>query len=88
MSWDNPTKMPLYHVQLETKRRTVSYEIATTEFDAILLAKAHYKQRNDLFVEQIHIGGYSDIGYVDKKPFPVFYEAKVVSGLPFEESEE
>ena len=88
MSWDDPTKMPLYHVQLETKRRTVSYEIATTEFDAILLAKAHYKQRNDLFVEQIHIGGYSDIGYVDKKPFPVFYEAKVVSGLPFEESEE
>jgi len=87
MSWDDPTKMTLYHVQLETKSRTVSYEIATTEFDAVQLAKAHLRQRIDP-CGPIHVGGYSTIGYVDKKPFPVFYEVKVTTGKLFDENEE
>ena len=45
MSWDNPALMPLYHVQLETNLRIISYEIATQNFDYVEEAKIHLSHR-------------------------------------------
>ena len=65
MSWDDPSKMPIYQVQLETRYRIIGYEVATNNHDAIDLAKAHLCSVFELQKgeDYIHVGGYSEIGY-------------------------
>lgn len=88
MSWDNPALMPLYHVQLETNFRIISYEIATQNFDYVEEAKIHLSQRLIEGEDYIHVGGCSSIGYVAKNDFAQILGAKVTRGQPFEENEE
>ena len=88
MSWDDSAKMTLYHVQLETRHRIVSYEIATQNFDYEEVAKMHLAQRLIEGEDYIHVGGCSSIGYVVKNEFAQILEAKVTRGQPFEENEE
>ena len=88
MSWDDFTQMPLYHVQLETRHRTISYEIATQNFNHVEIAKMHLCQRLIEGEDYIHVGGCSRIGYAAKNDFAQILEAKVTTGQPFEESEE
>jgi hypothetical protein len=88
MSWDDPTKMPLYHVQLETRHRIISYEIATQNFNHVEIATMHLCQRLIKGEDYVHVGGCSRIGYADKNDFAQILEAKVTTGQPFEENEE
>ena len=88
MSWCNPELMPLYHVQLETRHRIISYEIATQNFDHVEEAKMHLSQRLIEGEDYIHVGGCSSIGYVAKSNFAQILEAKVTTGQPFRENEE
>ena len=88
MSWDNPAMMPLYHVQLETSCRIISYEIGTQNFNYAEVAKAHLSQRLIKGEGYIHVGGSDFIGYVAKNEFAQILEAKVTRGQPFEENEE
>jgi hypothetical protein len=80
MSFDDPTKMPLYHVQLETRRRIISYEIATDDFDATDLAKGHLCSVIGLLPgeDYVHTGGVHQIGYHNKGPYEIL-EAKVTT---------
>ncbi len=63
--WDDPSKMTLFHVQLETSDLIVSFEIASEDYDHVDVAKAHL---SGLIGEgrHIHCGGTSSIGYVDR----------------------
>jgi len=88
MNFDDSSKMPLYHVQLETRHRIVSYEIATQNFDHAEEAIMHLSLRLVKGEDYIHVGGCSCIGYVAKNDFAQILEAKVTTGQPFEESEE
>ena len=57
---------PLYQVQLEFANHTYSYEVATPDFDAVEIAKAHLKESIGkpliLPVPVVAVGGYSQIG--------------------------
>lgn len=55
--------MRLYQVQLEVKEATYSYEVATDDFDAVMLAHEHLRDLDVL--GPTHIGGYCNIGDVD-----------------------
>ena len=55
----------LYQVQLETKRITYSFEIATSEFNAIEIAKDHIFTKFNIS-GPFHIGRYSEIGQTEK----------------------
>ena len=88
MSYDDTTKMPLYHVQLETKYRIISYEIGTENFDAVQEATIHLSQRLIDGEDYIHVGGTSTIGYILRNDYPQIVEAKVSTGQPFKENEE
>tara|TARA_R110002096_G_scaffold121763_2_gene263631 strand:- start:404 stop:670 length:267 start_codon:yes stop_codon:yes gene_type:complete len=88
MSYDDTSKMPLYHVQLETKYRIISYEIGTENFDAVEEAKIHLSQRLIEGEDYINVGGNSKIGYVQKEKHAQIFEAKVTTGQPFKEDEE
>ena len=87
--WEDPTLMPLYHVQLETRYLIVSYEIATPDFDAVDVAIAHLRERlRDPHVP-IHYGGGGNIGYHpigDGKP--VVIEWKVTTGTLSQKSDD
>lgn len=61
--WENPNLMPLYQVQLETRDLIVSYEVATPDFDAVDIAKAHLRERLRKPHIPIHYGGGGSIGY-------------------------
>ena len=79
--WEDPTLMPLYHVQLETRYLLVSYEIATPDFDAVDVAIAHLRERLRDPNVPIHYGGGGSVGYHpigDGKP--VVIEWKVTAG--------
>lgn len=79
--WEDPSLMPLYHVQLETRDLIVSYEIATPDFDYVAVAKAHLRERLRDPTVSIHYGGGAVIGYHplgDGNPKVV--EWKVLSG--------
>ena len=86
MSLDDSMKMPMYHVQLETRHRTISYEIATQNFNHVEIAKMH--------LSKDHVGGCSSVGYAAKNDFAQsrFLEARNSNiggrGQPFEENEE
>ena len=88
MSLDDSMKMPMYHVQLETRHRTISYEIATQNFNHVEIAKMHLSQRLIEGEDYIHVGGCSSVGYAAKNDFAQILEAKVTRGQPFEENEE
>lgn len=68
--------MTLYHVQLETRDVTVSYEIATNDFDAVQIATADL---TPCLPEgtQIWCGGVSRIGYTRFTPLVSILERKV-----------
>ena len=69
----------LYHVQLETRDVTVSYEIATNDFDAVQIATAdltpHLPEGT-----QIWCGGVSRIGYTRFTPLVSILERKLLTG--------
>jgi hypothetical protein len=88
MSLDDSMKMPMYHVQLETRHRIISYEIATQNFNHVEIAKMHLSQRLIEGEDYIHVGGCSSVGYAAKNDFAQILEAKVTRGQPFEENEE
>ena len=57
----------LYEVQLELGSATVSYEVATPDFDAVEIATEHLRREviGDPLVNpplRVHVGGYSVIG--------------------------
>jgi len=59
--------MPLYEVHLELGSATVSYEVATPDFDAVEIATEHLRREviGDPLVNpplHVHVGGYSVIG--------------------------
>lgn len=76
--WEDPNLKVLYHVQLETPELIVSYEIATSEFDAVEIAK------NDMSTRipegtPLWCGAVSSIGYVPIES-PAIVDMKVVAG--------
>jgi hypothetical protein len=92
-SWDDPNLKTLYHVQLETRDLIMSCEVATPDFDAAELAKAHLRSLLPEPDESyIHVGCCSSVGYapldtppiVDfrvttgNSPFPVDFEGRPV----------
>jgi hypothetical protein len=80
--------MTLYHVQLETRDVTVSYEIATNDFDAVEIATADLTPRLPEGT-QIWCGGVSRIGYTRFTPLVAVLGRKVLTGaLPPNPSEE
>jgi len=84
MSWDDPTKMPIYHVQLETQDRIVSYEVATNDYDYVDVAKAHLQAR---LQEDgpVRVGGTSSIGYHPLGPAEIV-TWEVMTGDPLPEA--
>ena len=79
MSWNDPEKMPIYQVQLETRHRIIDYEIATNNHDAADIAKGHLCSVIGLVDGEdfIHVGGYDQIGYHKKGPYEIL-EAKIL----------
>ena len=55
--------VPMYQVQLETPDLTVSYEIATADFDAVDVAREHLRKWLPKPTPPIHKGGYDRIGH-------------------------
>ena len=76
--WDDPNLKVLYHVQLETSELIVSYEIATSEFDAIEIAKTDMSTRIPEGTP-LWCGSVSSIGYVPIESLAIL-DMKVVAG--------
>jgi|APSaa5957512622_1039677.scaffolds.fasta_scaffold27119_5 hypothetical protein len=64
--WEDPNLMELYHIQLETNNLIVSYEVATSEYNAVEVATAHLRERLVNPDVRIGVGGSSTIGYHQK----------------------
>lgn len=61
--WDDPSLMPIYHVQLETRDLIVSYMVATSDYNAVDVAIADLRTR--LVDPNTHVwkGSLSEVGY-------------------------
>jgi hypothetical protein len=86
--WEDPNLMPLYHVQVESRHFVMSYEIATTEYDACEVALKHFwdhlaavlghsrLDREEVWASQAGRIGYHPVGpavVVDyQEPHPLF----------------
>ena len=82
------TGLPPELLQLETRHRIISYEIATQNFNHVEIAKMHLCQRLIEGEDYVYLGGCSRIGYAAKNDFAQILEAKVTMGQPFMEIEE
>jgi len=68
--WDDPTKMTLYHVQVETSDMLVSYEVLCEPGDASDIALDHFRKL--VGDPEVHtwVGSCSSIGYAPKVAEP------------------
>ena len=68
--WDDPTKMTLYHVQVETSDMIVSYEVLCEPGEARDIALEHFREMMKDPDVNAWVGSSSSIGYLPAVPEP------------------
>ena len=61
--WDDPTLMPRYHVQVETRDACVNYDVVSLPGEASGVALNHFRALDGNARNYAWIGGISLVGY-------------------------
>lgn len=61
--WDDPTLMPRYHVQVETRDACVNYDVVSLPGEASGVALNHFQALDGNARNYAWIGGTSLVGY-------------------------